>query len=316
MDLYYKLIDKIPIKTVGIWMNESWNIHNLMPALEGIGNTYYIPVPVEYNGYVTNKKAFSTKVLDCVKEINPDLLFCHIQNKWIVSEPFLEIKKMGIPSINISLNDSYQFNFVSDIAHAFSLNMTTYKYAMIKYARNNAQAIYLPEGLNPNMYYLKATKTKDIDVCFIGNYNKNNATIIQAIKDAGINIVVRGENWSEDTVSFEEKVDLYSRSKIVLGFSRTQNSNYAIKGQDFEVLMCGAFYLCEYNPELCDWLHPHRELVFWDNIRDLIPKIKYYLKYDKQRTTIACMGHFKVATEHTWMDRFETMFRYINEKIR
>jgi len=298
-----------------VWKNESWGMHNLMSSLEGIGELYYIAPPIKSNGYVINREAFSNEVLDYVQKIDPDLLFCYVRNKWVVPEPFLKIKKLGIPSINISLDDSHKFNLVADIAHAFSLNMTTYKYAMIKYARNNARAIYLPEGANPDIYTLQPVEKKDIDVCFIGKRYGNRASIIKAIKDAGINVVVRGQNWPGGKVSFEEMLNLYSRAKIVLGFSRTsKNARYSIKGRDFEVLMCGAFYLCEHNPELCDWLKPYRELIFWDDARDLIPKIKYYLQHEKQRTTIACMGHFKAVTEHTWMDRFETMFKYLNDE--
>ena len=140
---------------------------------------------------------------------------------------------------------------------------------------------------------------------------------INTIKKDGFEVVVRGQGWPGGQASFEEMVDLYSRSKIVLGFSRTSSDykTYSIKGRDFEVLMCGAFYMCEKNPELCDWFKPNNEIVFWDNIRDLLPKIRFYLKCEKRRQTIACMGHFRAATEHTWMDRFETLFWYLKEHL-
>jgi len=293
-------------------------MHNLFPALSGIGELHYLKVPAGRSGSVANIPEFSKQIYNFVIDHKPDLIYCYVRNRWVAADPFLRIKnELHIPSINLSLDDTHKFHLVADIAHAFTLNQTSAKSALIHYARNNAQAIYLPEGANPEIHTLHPVKEKDIDVCFIGKKYGNRASVIQAIKDAGINVVVRGDGWAGGQVSFEAMLDLYSRSKIVLGFAKTSSSSrtYSIKGRDFEVLMCGAFYLCEHNPELCDWFRPNREIVFWDETRDLIPKIKFYLMYPERRNTVACMGHFKAATEHTWMDRFEALFRYMHDRL-
>jgi len=319
MSLYDKLLDGIPIKTVGIWKNEPWGTYNLLPALAGIGELNYLAVPVDRNNCVKDRVAFSDKIFEYVEKIKPDLVYSYVRNRWVTAEPFLEIKKLGIPTINLSMDDTHKFYLVADIAHAFTLNQTSAQSSIIRYVRNNAKAIYLPEGANPKIHAFSRinTENKDIDVCFVGRRYGNRAAVINTIKKDGFEVVVRGQGWPGGQASFEEMVDLYSRSKIVLGFSRTSSDykTYSIKGRDFEVLMCGAFYMCEKNPELCDWFKPNNEIVFWDNIRDLLPKIRFYLKCEKRRQTIACMGHFRAATEHTWMDRFETLFWYLKEHL-
>lgn len=318
MLLYDKLIDGVPIKSVGIWKNESWGNYNLLPALKGIGELHYLPVPVNSNNYVEDIESFSNNIYEYVKKINPDLVYSYVRNRWVSADPFMKIKKLGIPIINLSMDDTHKFNLVSNIAHSFTLNQTSAKSSLIKYARNNARAIYLPEGANPKIHAFKqlSSSSKDIDVCFIGRRYGNRSAIIKKIKKEGINVVVRGKGWADGSASFEEMLDIYNRSKIVIGFSRTSSSHtYSIKGRDFEVPMCGAFYLCEKNPELCDWFRPGSEIVFWDSVRDLLPKIRFYLKFEKRRQTIACMGHYRAATENTWMDRFETLFWYLKEEL-
>ena len=293
-------------------------MHNLLPALQDLGKLHYLEVPVNSRNIVTDKKAFSDSIYRYIEKMDPvpDLVYTYVRNRWVTAEPFIKIKKLGIPTINLSMDDTHKFNLVANIAHAFTLNQTSAKSSLIKYAGNKAKAIYLPEGANPKIHTFNI-KAKDIDISFIGRCYGNRYRILQQLKKEGYKVAVYGKGWPNGQISFEKMIDIYSRSKIVLGFSRTSSSSsiYSIKGRDFEVLMCGAFYLCEQNPELCDWFRPDTEIVFWDTIRDLVPKIRYYLENPKRRQTIACMGHFRAATEHTWMDRFKVLFWYLQEEV-
>ena len=306
MNLYDKFMDKEPIKIVGVWKDEFWGNYHLKPALEGIGELHYIPVPPSSNGYVKDIAGFSSKIYDVVKEIKPDVVFCYVKNRWVSAIPFLRIKNLGIPTINISLEDTYNFSLVKDIAHSFTLNMTSAKSSLIKYHRNNAHAIYLPPGAN---LIEVEDCLKDIDICFIGKKNETNTPVIKNLQ-RNFNIEVYGKGWLNGSVNSQKTLKLYRRSKIVLGLNTSEA--YSIKGRDFEILMSGSLYLCEYNPELTEWLKNGRELIFWKDLSDLRTKIKYYLKNEGHRQTIACMGYFKATTKHTWMDRFERLFKVLS----
>lgn len=309
--LYNKLLDGIPIKTVGIWKNESWGMHNLYPALKGIGELNYLPVP-----HKPSIEIFSNKIFEYVKEINPDFVYTYVRNRWVNSKPFIMIRKLlKIPVVNLSLDDTHKFNLVASIAPSFTLNQTSSKSSIIKYNKCKANAIYLPEGAS--LIYKEKfnfNAVKDIDVSFIGKRYGNRDRSIKAVKDLGIKVVVRGMGWPGGPVSFDEMMDIYSRSKIILGFSRTssKSNTYSIKGRDFEVPMTGSFYLVEYNPELSN-CYRKTDLVFWHTIKDLTEKVKYYLNNEKERRTISCMASFRANNYHTWNDRLAVIFKYLSE---
>jgi spore maturation protein CgeB len=108
---------------------------------------------------------------------------------------------------------------------------------------------------------------------------------------------------------------LYSRSKIVIGFSRSSSNSKlkSIKGRDFEATMCGTFYLCESNPELCEWFESDKEIVFWEDIPDLIKKVEFYLNNNETRELITKACYTRSHNEHTCMKRMEQLFKYMKE---
>ena len=74
----------------------------------------------------------------------------------------------------------------------------------------------------------------------------------KSLKKAGIDIAAFGKGWPGGTLSDREMVELYSRSRINLGFSGIGSSRRLchLKGRDFEVPMSGGLYLTQDHPEL------------------------------------------------------------------
>ena len=63
-----------------------------------------------------------------------------------------------------------------------------------------------------------------------------------------------------------------------------------VKGRLFEVLRCGGFLLTEYTKDLSFFFKIKRHLEVFKNKKELIKKIKYYLKNEKKRKLIAKNG--------------------------
>ncbi|MGH9943540.1 MAG: CgeB family protein, partial [Pyrinomonadaceae bacterium] len=111
-----------------------------------------------------------------------------------------------------------------------------------------------------------------------------------------------------------EMIQMYSRSKINLGFSTCGNTHLAeerilqIRLRDFEVPMSGGFYMVEYMEELEEFFEIGREIVCYTGPEDLADKIKYYLRHDDEREAIRRAGHERCLRDHSWHRRFETAF--------
>jgi spore maturation protein CgeB len=79
----------------------------------------------------------------------------------------------------------------------------------------------------------------------------------------------------------EELPVIYSRAKIVLGFSSVGDTHLSgervaqIRLRDFEAPMSGAFYIVEHMPELAEFFNIGREIVTYRDADDLIDKCRY-----------------------------------------
>jgi len=114
-----------------------------------------------------------------------------------------------------------------------------------------------------------------------------------------------------------EMIQMYSRSKINLGFSTCGDTHQTgerimqIRLRDFEVPMSGGFYMVEYMQELEEFFEIGKEVVCYTGPEDLGDKIKYYLRHDRERETIRRAGYERCLRDHTWRKRFEKVFEEI-----
>ncbi|MCT7961884.1 glycosyltransferase [Laspinema sp. D1] len=118
-------------------------------------------------------------------------------------------------------------------------------------------------------------------------------------------------------LSDQEMIQMYSRSKINLGFStcsdthKSQQRIVQIRLRDFEVPMSGGFYMVEYMEELEEFFKIDQEIVCYRDADDLLDKIKYYLNREDERERIRRAGMQRARQEHTWHKRFEMIFKQI-----
>ena len=81
-----------------------------------------------------------------------------------------------------------------------------------------------------------------------------------------------------------------------------------MKARIFEVNGCGAFQLSYYVEGIANCYVPDRELVIYTDVDDLIEKIRFYLKHDALRESIAEAGYIRTMQEHTFAHRFKNVF--------
>jgi spore maturation protein CgeB len=116
----------------------------------------------------------------------------------------------------------------------------------------------------------------------------------------------------------DEMIDLFSKSKINLGFSNVfQNGRDAAKVmshvrlRDFEIPMCGAFYLTGHTEEIEEYFEIGKEIETYLNMDDLVEKCKFYIKNQSKRTSIAKNAYLRSLNSHTWEKRFSDFFSKI-----
>lgn len=75
----------------------------------------------------------------------------------------------------------------------------------------------------------------------------------------------------------------------------------------YDVLACGGFLITNYQTELTDYFEPDTDLVYYTSEEDLIEKVEYYLKHEKDRQEIAHNGLKKIIQYHNYPERLLQM---------
>ena len=124
----------------------------------------------------------------------------------------------------------------------------------------------------------------------------------------------RPEPRGPATSSDAAMIEMYSRSKINLGFSSCGETHQGderilqVRLRDFEVPMSGGFYMVEHMEELAEFYEIGREIVCYSGPDDLVDKIEYYLAHDAEREAIRKAGYERAHKSHTWQQRFREAF--------
>jgi len=315
------------LNILSIYHHYNWENESLKPSLEKFGPVRHYDWCEEFNSQLKEwhgsiKPKMNDELIRRVKswiiKDSTDVIFTYLSGEIVMPETLREIANIGIPMVNLCLNDKEAFvgkvrdglaSGLRDICRYFDLCWTSTEDALKKYIVEGGFPIYLPEGANPELHKPHDVE-KTIDVSFVGQCYGNRPEIIRKLYDRGVHIEAYGYGWPNGPLSTEEMVKIYSRSKINMGFGGVAGltDTYCLKGRDFEVPMSGGLYLTEYHPELERFFDLGKEIITYNNFGDLIEKIQYLLTNPKEAEMIRNKGRQRVLKEHTWEMRFEKIF--------
>ncbi len=125
--------------------------------------------------------------------------------------------------------------------------------------------------------------------------------------------------YSKDTlngvqVSSCGYVDYYSQMPVAFAGAKV-NLNISLKTirtgiplRVLDVLSCGGFLITNYQEELFEYFEPGVDLVVYEDVKDLIYKVDYYLKHEEARKMIAENGRRKVCELFGFEERVGRIF--------
>jgi hypothetical protein len=315
------------LKILAIYHHYNWENDSLKPSLEKFGFVRHYDWCEEFNHqdkswHKSIKTKMNNELISRVKlwsrEDSTDVIFAYLSGEIVVPDTLKEIASIGIPMVNLCLNDKEAFvgkvkNGLAmgarDISRYFSLCWTSTEDALEKYCVEGALPFYLPEGANPEVHKPYDIK-KTIDVSFVGQCYGNRPEIVKKLKQHGISIEAYGYGWPNGPLSTQDMVRMYSRSKINLGFGGVEGytNTYCLKGRDFEIPISGGLYLTERHPELERFYKLEKEIVTYKDFDELVQKIQYLFSNPEEAKEIRNNGRQRALNEHTWEMRFEKIF--------
>lgn len=196
------------------------------------------------------------------------------------------------------------------LASVVDLNLTNAPESRIKYLTEGGLAMFWPEAAHPAIH-----KPYDLpfeyDVSFIGGKYGWRPKFIEKLRKAGIKVICFGNGWENGPLTDVEMVQLYSRSRINLGFAGVGHSRrlMCLKGRDFEVPMSGGLYLTQNNPDLSLVYDVGREIMVYTDEADCAKIILDLLNDPERAARIRHAGRERALIEHTYEARWKHVFR-------
>lgn len=206
------------------------------------------------------------------------------------------------------IGDTEHFYDVSEQYYCQTADLVVSDFAGICRLKQLGVNYYFCPGAYDTARYSNKKLPKDIDVAFVGQIcdKMDRMSYLRYLLDNGINVKVYGRGSKNGVVSFEEKLNIYNRSKIVLSMTGvaeitrlTRKYNIhrrlkAIKDPLMEGLMCGSFVLTEAAPYIDELFEIGKEVEVFHGKKEMLDKIRYYLANDAAREEIALRGYNKL----------------------
>ena len=241
---------------------------------------------------------------------------------WNLSMPkdvLLEMRHRNIRIANISMDDRHAFlgwelkdgsrSGTSGLIGALDLACTAAPECVAWYEQRIVPAVYLPEASDPELFR-PLDLPKLHDVCFVGARYGLRQRMVEALERSGVRVQAYGSGWPKGRLLTDAVPELFARSRIVLGCGTILHCEdfYALKMRDFDGPMSGSLYVTHNNPDLHQLFVPGEEIVLFDDIPEMVMKVRHYLEHEDERERIAKAGRERAKRDHTWRQRFQTVF--------
>lgn len=312
------------------YFNGPYTYNNTLEVLREFGNVFDFEmtrIPHEKDWYKNNKKNIANEKMlefvDSTIKINKiDVIVCYLSGHSTTLKTLEKIKSYGIPMINEALDDERKFvsrkgkdgikRGLRDVCKYFTLSLTTSKSAIIKYIVEGGNPMYKDYAGNEKIYR-NLNLRKEYDVGFVGASYGIRSKYIEYLRNNGINVYAKGIGWDEGIATDDEMIEIFNKSKIVLGFATVgvNDDIFILKGRDFEVPFTKSFYLTGYHEELKEYFSLGTDIGTYSSKEDLLKKVKYYLEHEEEREQIASTGYNKCLNFYTGKKSYEKAFGYL-----
>lgn len=306
-------------------------IHHELYPVRGYGGVNYLEDAMKDLGHEVhafNYKKYSSNIpilyqivtrrmnLELKKQIvqfKPDIFFAVI-GKRIFPETVEFMKKKGIKTIIWCESDIAFFEKISQyVAKHYDYVFTSSVQCAPRYKKLGVKNVeYIPFMFFEKLGELKITKD-DIEkygceISFAGNFYPLREKILEALTDYDLQIY--GPQWQHASQKMRiffrglchEVYKLYKCSDICLNIHQDEQVYGGMKANSrcFEVTGIGRFLLTDRIIGIEDLFDIGKEIVCYDNIKDLKEKVQYYLDNPKERMKIAKMGQRRTLKNYTY----------------
>jgi spore maturation protein CgeB len=161
------------------------------------------------------------RLLEVVKAEKPELMFTVLFTGELDRAAVREISEnTDTTSLNWFCDDHWRFdNYSRYWAPCFNWVVTTARSALPKYERLGYPRVIKSQWACNHFLYRRHDLPLEHEVSFVGQPHGNRREIVQALRDAGVDVKVWGTGWESGRLSQEDMIRVFSTSRINLNLS-------------------------------------------------------------------------------------------------
>ncbi len=278
------------------------------------------------NYFQCGKEKMNDLFLEKIKNSQYDLILFALESEEFYLETLSKIREIcpQAKSAIIICDDDARFDSWSRYISLFFDYVITSQDFVKEYEKENIKAFF---HMDYNTNFLEPMNSEKIyDVTFIGRPKADRNEVIKYLLDNGTKVTLFGWDWYKypefkdvykGPLTQEEYAKVINQSKINLSPAKAgyteQRTQYNMKGRYFEVALCKSFQLIERFPTLLKFFS-EKEIGMYDSQEDMLEKIKYYLKNEKEREKIAERAYNKTIKDYNREKQLISIFTNIFKK--
>ena len=286
------------------------------------GNPNSVKVPTFDEIRAANAQSLLRQITQAQRLGGIDLLLGQMWARLIPKETLMQVQAMGIPVINISMDDRLPDLWSHwgevrpgsvGLVPGVDMMLTTSPETCLWFGLEGCPALFFPLASDPEVFASCSDEKRNIDVLFIGNKYGLRGQIIRYLEQRGVAVDCYGDGWPNGSINAEKMALLSKRARIILGVGTVGHCAdvFTLKLRDFDATMSGALYLTHRNPDLCRLFREGEEIEFYKSPSEAYEKICYYLDHNEDRVRVGLNGQRKALSKHTWDMRLTSTFRQL-----
>ena len=178
------------------------------------------------------------------------------------------------------------------------------------FATKNPGSYHITEGYDPALTGKALGVKKEIDVIFVGSKDKKRQRYVEYLKGKGIEVLWYGPGADHPPVYLEEMMALYSRSKLILNFTR---DNVGFSNRVIETVGLGSMVLTEHCADIEKFFTAGEHLDWFKSEEECAEKIVHYLRNRVDRERIAEAGSRHAKERFSWPVILKKVIRVVEE---
>jgi len=276
--------------------------------------------------YNFGKEHMNQKFIEVIKRERPDYIFLWIMHDEFYMETLIQAKKLLPKSIIFCYNGDDDYKFENHTIHFFPLIdyfMTTQPDYLEKYKKYGKESFFSCGADTKEFKSLNLTKK--FDVSFVGTPKSDRVDFIRELSKNKINFAVGGANW-EKYPEFKEQyigwinndqfIKLINESKINICLSKNYIGGTHILERFFQINACKSFCLAEYARGYFPLFKEGKDISTFKNKEEMIEKIKYYLKHEKERESLAKLAYEKTIKSFDIQNLLKDAITYMERNYK